>query len=73
MTAAQGGRSLAAQTARTLAIAFGVFIVIAVAGIIWFMMVPMARRSAEDLAALMMLVGADLDRTAAADPVRFRG
>lgn len=55
MTAAQGGSSLAAQTARTLAIAFGVFIVIAAAGIIWFMMVPMARRSAEDLAALMML------------------
>ena len=55
MTAAQGGGSLAAQTARTLAIAFGVFIVIAVAGIIWFMMVPMARRSAEDLAALMVL------------------
>jgi len=52
---ARGRGSLAAQTARSLAVAFGVFIVIAVAAIVWFMMVPMARRSAEDLAALMVL------------------
>jgi two-component system osmolarity sensor histidine kinase EnvZ len=52
---ARGRISLAAQTARTLAVAFVVFIVVAVAAIVWFMMVPMARRSAEDLAALMML------------------
>lgn len=49
------GPSLAGQTARTLAIAFVVFMAITVAAIVGFMMVPMARRSADDLAALMML------------------
>jgi two-component system osmolarity sensor histidine kinase EnvZ len=51
----RAGPSLAGQTARTLAIAFVAFMVVTVAAIVWFMMVPMARRSADDLAALMML------------------
>lgn len=46
---------LAAQTARTLALALAIYIVIAFAAVAWFMLVPMARHSAEDLAALMTL------------------
>lgn len=55
MNSARGRVRLAAQTARTLAIAFAVFIVIALTAVAWFLLVPMARHSAEDLAALMTL------------------
>lgn len=51
----RSGPSLAGQTARTLGFAFVAFMTITVAAIVGFMMLPMARRSADDLAALMML------------------
>jgi two-component system osmolarity sensor histidine kinase EnvZ len=55
VNSARGRVRLAAQTARTLTIAFAVFIVIALTAVAWFLLVPMARHSAEDLAALMTL------------------
>ena len=55
MNPGRGRAGLAAQTTRTLAIAFAIFIAIALAAVAWFLLVPMARHSAEDLAALMTL------------------
>lgn len=47
--------SLAAQLARSLALAFVAFLAVTVVALAYFMLVPLAQRSADDLAALMVL------------------
>jgi two-component system, OmpR family, osmolarity sensor histidine kinase EnvZ len=47
--------ALATHTARTLATALVLFLVISVGALFWFMIVPLSQRSADDLAALMLL------------------
>ncbi|MDP2795831.1 MAG: ATP-binding protein [Sulfurisoma sp.] len=49
------GASLARHNAALLALVFIVFEVLVAAAVVWFLMAPMARRSAEDLAGLMVL------------------
>ncbi|HHJ15839.1 MAG TPA: HAMP domain-containing protein [Gammaproteobacteria bacterium] len=48
-------RTLFARTGITLAVAFAVFLLFSVAVVVNFILVPVARQGAEDLAALMML------------------
>ncbi|HHH43371.1 MAG TPA: HAMP domain-containing protein [Gammaproteobacteria bacterium] len=48
-------RTLFARTGTTLAVAFAVFLLFSVAVVIAFILVPVARQAAEDLAALMVL------------------
>lgn len=47
--------SLFTQVGRSLALAFVISLAVTVAAIVYFMMVPLAQRSADDLAALMVL------------------
>ena len=52
---AAGGASLARHNAVLLALVFIVFELLVSIAVVWFLMAPMARRSADDLAGLMVL------------------
>jgi hypothetical protein len=60
------------QTAIRLALVFMLFEGLIALAVVFFLLLPMAQRAASDLAGLMVLSGADLERTAARDTARLR-